>query len=114
MTLDAVALCPRQPNRQTVLDALLEVGPQLGVRPLPAVGLLQLCDARQRTVLTLEGPTLVQVPGEAQRLLGVDPATTDPLWWIQVRAETAIPGAHRLAQRLCAALVARTGGTSWP
>ncbi|MGQ0777614.1 MAG: hypothetical protein ACT4NY_24920 [Pseudonocardiales bacterium] len=71
MTVDVIALCREQPDVAATLTALLAAGPQLRVRPIERGGLVQLCDDTGAPLVTVEGPSLVQVPGEVQRLLGI-------------------------------------------
>lgn len=111
MTFDVVALCRAQPDVPAVLSALLAAGPALRVRPLPRGGLVQLCDDGGTPLVTVEGPTLVQVPGEVRRLLGVE--VTHPVWWVEARALRGRPDAAGIARRLADALVTATGGQTW-
>lgn len=112
MTIDAVALCREQPDVRAVLGALLAAGPGLGVRPVERGGLVQLCDDAGAPLVTIEGPSLVQVPDEVERLLDV--AMPAPVWWVEVRARDRHRDAFGVARRLADALVAATGGVVWP
>ena len=105
MTVDAIALCRERPDLAAALGAL----PALPVRPLPRGPLVQLCDGAGPLV-TLEGPVLVRVPGEVERLLGL--VVDGPVWWVEARARDA--GAYGLARRAAQALVDAAGGTVWP
>jgi len=113
VTLDFVAVCASRPDVAVVLDALLAAGPQLGLQPLPRSGEVQLLDEAGRVLVSIDGPILVQVAGEAQRLLGV-PSAPDPSWWVTCRADGTVPGATAAADRLCAELVRAAGGLTWP
>lgn len=110
MTLDTVALCRDCPQIDTVLGSLLSAGPALRVLALPRGRLVQLCSDAGDPLVTIEGPTLVQVPGEVHRLLGV---TVDgPVWWVEARARDA--DAYAIARRLVEALAGATRGRMWP
>jgi len=102
---EAVAICRDVPSGAAVLDALLEAGGHLRVRHDEAAGLVELLDDAARVVLQCDGPRLVQVPGEAARLLGVRAAVPEPGWWVEVHGAAAAPVAARLA--------ALTGGVAW-
>jgi hypothetical protein len=112
MTLDLVALCERQPDAGTTLAAMRACGPQLRVDTIERGSLVQLCGEDERPLVTIEGPRLVQVPGEAQRLLGV-PDAPHPAWWVEARAVSTDPAAPVIARRFTAALLSFTGGVSW-
>ncbi|MBO2464407.1 hypothetical protein [Actinomadura violacea] len=64
-------------------------------------------DAEDRLLLRVREPVLVSVPGEAERLLGIDSAA--PVWWTEIHIATDSPEAHHLAQR-CAETI---NGTIW-
>ncbi len=113
MTLDTVAVCASKPDVAAILDALLAAGPQLGLQPVPRSGEVQLLDEAGRVLVTVAGPVLVQVAGEAERLLGVQSAP-NPSWWVTCRADGSLPGADGAAERLCAELVTSAGGLTWP
>jgi hypothetical protein len=110
VTVDVIALCERQPDPATTLAAMQTCGPDLRLTALERGSLLQLCADDGRPLVTVEGPRLVQVPGEAERLLGVEGAP-HPAWWVEARA--ADPGAAAIARRFAAALLSQTGGVSW-
>jgi hypothetical protein len=112
VTLDLVALCDRQPDAGMTLAAMQAAGPSLLVNTIERGSLVQLCDAEERPLVTIEGPRLVQVPGEVQRLLGV-PDAPHPTWWVESRALTHDPRAAVVARRFTAALLSLTGGVSW-
>jgi len=113
VTLDSVAVCATRPDVAAILDALLAAGPQLGLQPVPRSGEVQLLDEAGRVLVSIDGPILVQVAGEAQRLLGVQSAP-NPSWWVTCRADGMLPGADGAAERLCAELVRAAGGLTWP
>ena len=113
MTFDIVALCREQLDMAVVLVALREAGPKLRVHTIEEAQLIQLYHPDGRLLLTTEGARLVQVPGEARRLLGITGQVPDPLWWVESRSPGADPDAERVARRFTHALVAQTGGLSW-
>jgi hypothetical protein len=53
----------------------------------------------------------VQVPGEVERLLGVQVPL--PTWWVNVRAAAGPPDAERVARRFSDDLVRWRGGMVW-
>lgn len=112
MTVDAIALCREQPDVHAVLDALLAAGSELSVRPIDRGGLVQLYDDGGAPLVTIEGPSLVQVPGEVERLL--ETAVPTPVWRVEVRARAHHRGALGIAARLTDALVVAAGGVAWP
>ena len=121
MTVDVVALCRARPDVEAEIGALFAAGPDLLVRANH--GFLQLLDERERAVLAVDGPRLVQVRGEVRRLLGVPVAdVSEPVWWIEVRASSVRDGEFdarhddpgRAARRLAEHLVGRYGGFVWP
>lgn len=112
MTLDLVALCAQQPDAGMTLAAMQACGPELRLNTIERSGLLQLCADDERPLVTIESPRLVQVPGEAQRLLGV-PDAPHPVWWVETRALAGEPDAPDIARTFTAALLSLTGGVSW-
>lgn len=115
MTADVIALCRRQPDLPVLLAALLAAGPDLRTSPHPSGTVLYLLDERDRPLLAVEGPLLVQAPGEVRRLLGPEVPVEEPVWWVETRAassrsEAAVPIAYRFAQ----ALASQLDGTVWP
>jgi hypothetical protein len=113
MTFDIVALCRQQPDPALTLAAMLEAGPDLRVDTVEEARLVQLYHPDGRLLLTMEGPRLVQVPGEAQRLLGITEGVPHPVWWVESRAPGADRDGEAVARRFTHALVAATGGISW-
>lgn len=112
MTVDLVALCEKQPDAGMTLAALQACGPSLRLNTVERGALVQLCDADDRPLVTIEGPRLVQVPGEVERLLGVTDAP-HPVWWVEARAPADEAEAPVIARRFTAALLSLTGGVSW-
>lgn len=109
MTVDSVALCRRRPTPDEILAALVRACPLLRVRP--GESLLTLCDDAGVDRLHLDGPRLVQVPGEAQRLLGVDAPA--PVWWVEARSLGTDHSSATAVRTVAHAIVAITGGTAW-
>lgn len=66
------------------------------------------------SLLTVEGPLLVRVPGEVRRLLGEVEDAEPPLWWVEIRAASAREGAAGAARRFAEHLVRDLGGAIWP
>lgn len=113
VTYDVVALIREPPDQRAVLDALGAVGEELLVDVLEHGGVIQLCDAEGGTLLSIEEPVLIQVRGEAERLLGPVAAGLDPpLWWVEARAAER-DGARDRARVFAGALVAGLGGVVW-
>ena len=115
MTFDAVALCRDQPVPAVMLSAMLAAGEQLKVDTVDAARLIQLRHPGDgRLLLTTEGARLVQVPGEARRLLGIDSDDVPhPIWWVETTAPEGDPEAEAAARRFTHALVAVAGGVAW-
>jgi hypothetical protein len=113
MTFDIVALCRQQPDPAVTLAAMREAGPELRVDTVEHAQLVQLYHPDGRLLLTMEGPRLVQVEGEAQRLLGITEGVPHPTWWVESRAPGNDRDAEAVARRFTHALVAATGGISW-
>ncbi|KOU67738.1 DUF6177 family protein [Streptomyces sp. NPDC060334] len=116
MTKDVIALTERMPDALAVLAGLLAGGPDLRVETAGEGAVVQLCDAEGRPLVSIEAPLLLQVPGEAARLLGPDaePAGDGPAWWIEARATTGVPQAEQLAGAFAARLTMLLGGRVWP
>ncbi len=113
MTFDIVALCRDQPDVAVTLTALREAGPELKVDRIEQAQLIQLYHPDGRLLMTTEGARLVQVPGEARRLLGITDEVPHPVWWVESRAPGADPDGEAVARRFAHALAAQTGGTTW-
>ncbi|MFI6687053.1 DUF6177 family protein [Streptomyces sp. NPDC050485] len=115
MTKDVIALTPKMPDTWALLAGLYAGGPDLAVDTGHDGAVVQLCAADGRPLVSLEAPLLVQVPGEAERLLGGQvPSPQGPFWWTEVRASTALPEAERLAGSVAGRLTMLLGGTAWP
>ncbi|MFD5878052.1 DUF6177 family protein [Streptomyces yangpuensis] len=113
MTKDVVALTQRMPAPWTVLAGLLSGGPDKLVDTAGDGAVIQLCDEQGRPLVSVEAPLLVQVEGEAERLLGATPPRV-PYWWTEARATTGVPEAERLAGTFAARLASLAGGSAWP
>lgn len=113
MTKDVIALTRRMPDPATVLTGLLAGGPDKLAGFTGEGAVMQLCDEMGRPLVSVEAPLLVQVEGEAERLLGATPPPV-PFWWTEARATTGVPDAERLADAFAARLVALAGGSAWP
>ncbi|MEU2369167.1 DUF6177 family protein [Streptomyces pseudogriseolus] len=112
MTKDVIALTPKMPNAWSLLAGLYAGGPQTTVTADAEGGVLRLCSPDGRPLVSVEAPLLVQVAGEAERLLGRDVPV--PFWWTEVRASGAVPQAGPLAESVCGRLALLLGGTTWP
>ncbi|MCZ9338255.1 hypothetical protein NGM37_10750, partial [Streptomyces sp. TRM76130] len=113
MTKDVIALTPSMPDVRTLLAGLYAGGPDLRVGTTADGAVVQLCAPDGRPLVSVEVPLLVQVPGEAARLLG-GAAPDGPVWWTEVRASTAVAEADRLAGSFAGRLTTVLGGTVWP
>ncbi|GAA3235239.1 DUF6177 family protein [Streptomyces lavendulae] len=116
MTKDVIALTERMPDAVSVLAGLLAGGPDLRVETTGEGAVVQLCDAEGRPLVSIEVPLLLQVPGEAGRLLGPGavPSGDGPAWWIEARAAVGVPLAEQLAGAFAARLTMLLGGRVWP
>lgn len=113
MTKDVIALTERMPDPLSVLAGLLSGGPDKLVGALGDGAVVQLCDEQGRPLVSVEAPLLVQVAGEAERLLGAT-APPVPYWWTEARATTGVEEAERLAGTFAARLATLVGGSAWP
>ncbi|MCW2886831.1 MAG: hypothetical protein QOE54_3496 [Streptosporangiaceae bacterium] len=110
MSHDLVALVREQPDAAAVLDGMMAMGEQLEVRTHPAA--VHVHDLAGRLLVSIETPMLVQVPGEVERLLGVQ--VNVPTWWVNIRAAAEPPEAERIARKFSDDLVRWQGGMVWP
>ncbi|MFI6725515.1 DUF6177 family protein [Streptomyces atratus] len=113
MTKDVIALTRRMPDPLTVLAGLLAGGPDKLVGTTGEDAVVQLCDEQGRPLVSVEAPLLVQVAGEAERLLGAT-APPVPFWWTEARATTGVEEAELLAGTFAARLATLAGGSAWP
>ncbi|MEV4962707.1 DUF6177 family protein [[Kitasatospora] papulosa] len=113
MTKDVIALTTRMPDPWTVLVGLLSGGPDKLVGTHGDGAVVQLCDPEGRPLVSVEAPLLVQVAGEAERLLGAT-APAVPFWWTEARATTGVTEAEQLAGTFAARLAHLAGGSAWP
>ena len=114
MSREIIVLCPRRP----AIGALLErAGIRVGVRgddgleALSHANATQIFDAADRMLLVIRDPVLVEVPGETERLLGID--VPPPVWWVEIRATTGVAEGERFAARCAEEMVALNGGIIW-
>ncbi|WP_406014256.1 DUF6177 family protein [Streptomyces sp. NBC_00984] len=116
MTKDVIALTEHVPDALSVLAGLLAGGPDLLVETAGQGAVVQLCDAGGRPLVSIEVPLLLQVQGEANRLLGpgVEPPGDGPAWWVEARAAAGVPQAEQLAGAFAARLTMLLGGRVWP
>ncbi|MGW2616192.1 DUF6177 family protein [Streptomyces sp. NPDC001500] len=112
MTKDVIALTPKMPDTWALLAGLYAGGPLTRVTAGSEGAVLRLCAPDGRPLMSVEAPLLVQVPGEAERLLGRDMPV--PFWWTEARASGAVPEAERLAGSVCGRLALLLGGGTWP
>jgi len=115
MTFDTVALCRDNPGPGPMIAAMLAAGEELLVDTVEEGRLVQLRHPVDgRLLLTTEGARLVQVAGEARRLLGIDRADVPhPVWWVESRAPDDDPAAEAAARQFTSALVSVVGGVAW-
>ncbi|MFE6663850.1 DUF6177 family protein [Streptomyces sp. NPDC057697] len=113
MTKDVIALTTRMPDPLTVLAGLLAGGPDKLVGTTGEDAVVQLCDEQGRPLVSIEAPLLVQVAGEAERLLGAT-APPVPFWWTEARATTGVEEAELLAGTFAARIATLAGGSAWP
>ncbi|MDX2740913.1 DUF6177 family protein [Streptomyces caniscabiei] len=112
MTKDVIALTPKMPDVWALMTSLYAGGSELDLSAAAEGAVVQLHGPGGRPLVSVESPVLVQVPGEAERLLGQSAAV--PYWWTEARASTAVPEAERLAEVVCGRLNALLGGSTWP
>ncbi|MFE6739142.1 DUF6177 family protein [Streptomyces tubercidicus] len=113
MTKDVIALTQRMPDPWTMLAGLLSGGPDRLMDTAGEGAVVRLCDSEGRPLVSVEAPLLVQVEGEAERLLGATPPPV-PYWWTEARATTGVEEAERLAGTFAARLAALADGSAWP
>jgi hypothetical protein len=112
VTKDVIALTPRMPDTWALLAGLYAGGSATHVTAGSEGAVLRLSAPDGRPLVSVEAPLLVQVPGEAERLLGRDVPV--PFWWTEARASGAVPEAERLAGSVCGRLALLLGGSTWP
>ncbi|MGX7761010.1 DUF6177 family protein [Streptomyces angustmyceticus] len=113
MTKDVIALTQRMPDPWTMLAGLLSGGPDKLMDTAGDGAVVRLCDSAGRPLVSIEAPLLVQVDGEAERLLGATPPPV-PYWWTEARATTGVEEAEWLAGTFAARLAALADGSAWP
>ncbi|WP_369360187.1 DUF6177 family protein [Streptomyces sp. cg2] len=113
MTKDVIALTPRMPDPGAMLAGLFAGGPDKLMDTTGESAVVRLCDGEGRPLVSVEAPLLVQVAGEAERLLGAT-APPVPYWWTEARATTGVEEAEQLAGTFAARLAALADGSAWP
>ncbi|MFE9097650.1 DUF6177 family protein [Streptomyces sp. NPDC007264] len=113
MTKDVIALTKKMPDPLSVIAGLLSGGPDKLVGTEGDGAVVQLCDDQGRPLVSVEAPLLVQVRGEAERLLGASEPEV-PYWWTEARATTGVKEAEQLAGTFAARLATLVGGSAWP
>jgi hypothetical protein len=113
---DVIALVPSEPDLYDFLDGMITAAPSLRVRAVQNGPVIQLCDDDEVTLVSIELPVRVRLPGEVERLLGDPPGSIPdvPLWWVEARAPGTRDGGEHLARRFASTLVERLGGLIWP
>ncbi|GAA4099649.1 hypothetical protein [Actinomadura miaoliensis] len=117
MSCDLVAVVRRPPDVRAVVDGLIAMGLPLEVRGgEPAA--TRLYDLAGQLLVSIEAPVPVAVPGEIRRLLGAEfterLASSDQVWWVDVRAAADVPEGPQVARRFADALVRWLGGAVHP
>ncbi|PZT77940.1 hypothetical protein DNK56_20190 [Streptomyces sp. AC1-42W] len=102
------------PDTKTLLAALYAGGPDLRVNEAGGGSVAELCTDSGQTLVSLEAPRYLQVPGEVAWLLGKGVWDESPVWWTEARATSATEEAGRLAGSVAGRLAAVLGGTVWP
>ena len=113
MTTDLVVLARGEPSNAVLVAAMLAAGPELRVGSIGQGVAVQLFTGDGTLVTTVEVPTLIQVAGEARRLLDVGTEPAPPYWWIELRSPSLDRDALSAAERLAASLADQLGGTVW-
>lgn len=113
MSYDVVALVHGAPDVQAVVSQMIAGGEP--VRLVPADPAVHLCGEDDRPMVSVEEPQYIQVPGEVERLVGPEMAAQagTPVWWVEVRAASAIDGASDVARRFAEQIVRSSGGVLW-
>ncbi|MEU2022614.1 DUF6177 family protein [Streptomyces sp. NPDC016469] len=114
MTQDVIALTPRMPGPKALLAGLHAGGPDLRVDEAGDGAVVRLCADSGQTLVSLEAPRYLQVPGEVQRSLGKGVWDESPVWWTEARASSAAMEAARLTESVAGRLAAVLGGSVWP
>ena len=114
MTTDVVALLRNEPDIPTVVEGMIAFGESVELHAA-GDGVTHLYDLEGQLLVSIEAPALVQVPGEAERLLGPElrDQVRTPTWWLEVRAAAGIPDAPRIARRFADDIVHWQGGVVW-
>lgn len=113
MSYDVVALVHGAPDVQAVVSQMIAGGER--VRLVPADPAVHLCGEDDRPMVSVEEPQYIQVPGEVERLVGPEMAAQagTPVWWVEIRAASAIDGSSDVARRFAEQIVQASGGVLW-
>jgi len=116
MSRDVIALVPSEPGLYDVLDGMITAGPSLRVRAIENGPVIQLCDEEEVTLVSIELPVRVRLPGEVERLLGTPPGGVPdvPLWWVEARVPSTRDGGEERARRFAATLSSAWAASSGP
>lgn len=112
LTYDLVVLSEPITDAEVIVDGMVAAGEELKFHFVPpGSGVVQLWDESDtERLLTVEELT-VNVPGEAERLLGATQVPV-PATWLEVRAERR-PEAVEAARRFADEVARLTGGRVW-
>ncbi|MCW2916417.1 MAG: hypothetical protein JWN52_4485 [Actinomycetia bacterium] len=113
MTYDVIALLRGTPDTSAILAAILDAGEDLQLDTIEGAGIIAVHDPDGQPLAAIEAPVLIQVDGEAERLLGPIAAhLRPPLWWLEIHALER-SGAGTVARTIAASLTARLEGIVW-
>lgn len=110
MARELIVLSTQRPEELDLLVALAAADPAAALSTLGAI--VQQHAPGGGVSLAVDGPLLVQAPGEVLRLLGDDVRRGEPVWWTSIRCAASDEAADAAA-RLAAELAARTDGDVW-
>ncbi|GAA2590188.1 hypothetical protein SMC26_20285 [Actinomadura fulvescens] len=111
MSRDFVVLTTDHPHLPLLLERA-ELPSGWGLETETQVSGAQLFDENGRMLVVIRDPFLVEVPGEAERLLGVPVPT--PVWWVEMRATAGSTLAAEVAGHCANVMAELYGGTVWP
>lgn len=104
MTTTLTVLCPDAPSAEVLVDCLARTGTDV-VLDDATPGYLAVRDVHDTVLFHIETPSLIHVPGEAQRLLDRDEPPV-PYWWLDIHVPASAPQSIcRIAERLAEALI---------
>ncbi|OOC56333.1 MULTISPECIES: DUF6177 family protein [Nocardiopsis] len=116
MSHDVVALLAEAPARRSLIDALVEAGPDLRVRSVSEGAVIELRDGSGRLVAAMQAAQKLALSAEADRLLteGVGDDLPAQPYWVEARgAELADADTAAMVHRFARNLVDRHGGAVW-